>query len=310
MKPASYPTTVPEETLHCFEKRAHRPRNREVDKLLQAPSPLLSFTIKRLIRTEEEKYSQVLFGVLGDADTELCLKLFDERYFPVPLLKDSWYGNASRLRPETRLEDFNIAEDVIRRELAAYEGCKLKEMQGNMILHCYGAHLVGCLYIYTHLRSCISPTNTQFKALPGDWKAYGLLLEVIHGPFLFDNSPQPCKRNQNAQIALVREPLCLDACLQLGDQVKQLRHCTRIFKLCGVEQTDWRSEQVICMPRGDSMDENTETFNYEIVLIVFAFALQRLEGEGYGLPPTIDVKHPWGILSNELAIPTELLYEH
>ena len=58
------------------------------------------------------------------------------------------------------------------------------------------------------------------------------------------------------------------------------------------------------------MDENTETFNYEIVLIVFAFALQRLEGEGYGLPPTIDVKHPWGILSNELAIPTELLYEH
>jgi len=64
------------------------------------------------------------------------------------------------------------------------------------------------------------------------------------------------------------------------------------------------------MPQGDSMDETTETFNYEMVLIDFAFTLQRLEGEGYGLPPTIDVKHPRGILTYELAMPAELLEEH
>jgi len=103
----------------------------------------LSFKITKLVRTGEGKYSQVFFGKLGDTGVDLCLKLFDERYFMMPSVDDSWYGGVPRLRPEQRLADFNTAEDMLRRELAAYEGCELRRRQGNMIPHCYGAHRVG-----------------------------------------------------------------------------------------------------------------------------------------------------------------------
>jgi len=203
LKPIVYTTTVPEDTSQYFEQRTHRPRANEVDDLLQTPtSATPSFKITKLVRTGEGKYSQVFFGELGNTGVELCLKLFDERYFMIPSVDDSWYGEVPRLRPEKRLADFNTAEDMIRRELAAYEGCKLKQMQGNMIPHCYGAHQVG-YFIHT-IGSQAWLTDTQFT-LPDGWKAYGLLLEAIPGPSLFDTSPQPYKMSCTAQISLVRE---------------------------------------------------------------------------------------------------------
>jgi len=72
-------------------------------------------------------------------------------------------------------------------------------------------------------------------------------------------------------------------------QVQQLRQCTRMLKLCRIEQADWHSKQILC---GDAMTEQTPTFNYEMVLIDFGFAYQRLHGEDYGLPPTKDVFVP------------------
>jgi len=83
-----------------------------------------------------------------------------------------------------------------------------------------------------------------------------------------------------------------------------------MLKLCGIEQADWHSKQILCVPRGDAMTEQTPTFNYEMVLIDFGFAYQRLHGEDYGLPPTKDVLVPQSMLASEVHISSKVLPKH
>lgn len=94
----------------------------------------LTFTITAMLSGGSKKYSQVFSGRLEGTEEEVCLKLLDERYFPVPMY------NVEDL-PMCRLLRLNFcAEDMIRREEGVYED-RLKHLQGTLIPHCYGFHL-------------------------------------------------------------------------------------------------------------------------------------------------------------------------
>lgn len=73
---------------------------------------------------------------------EVCLKLLDERHFPIPDIERSFEGEHGSLAITERLGDFITAVNVVRQELAVYEDSRMRDMQGILIPHCYGAHLV------------------------------------------------------------------------------------------------------------------------------------------------------------------------
>jgi hypothetical protein len=68
-------------------------------------------------------------------------------------------------------------------------------------------------------------------------------------------------------------------------KIRKLRHAVRAIRFPGVMQCDWHLGQVLCIPRELG---SAEEFNYDLVLIDFAFALQRL-GEQEGTPLCDDV---------------------
>jgi len=115
------------------------PRTQTLDNALHTDSQSeLPFKITKVVRAGDEKYSQVFYGILGDIEIELL----DERYFPVPDINHSFHGEDWPWHPQECLGDFHTVEDMIRRELAVYEDSRLRELQGNQILHRYGAHHV------------------------------------------------------------------------------------------------------------------------------------------------------------------------
>ncbi|EPQ50406.1 hypothetical protein GLOTRDRAFT_97024 [Gloeophyllum trabeum ATCC 11539] len=100
-----------------------------------------------------EKYSQTFWGRFNGVGPLLFLKLFDERFFPLPA--DGWDPADP---PHERFLDFNLAIDMIRREEAAYK--RVEYLQGSLLPHCYGFH-----------KAC-------------GWPVYGMLVEAISGPTL------------------------------------------------------------------------------------------------------------------------------
>ena len=133
-----YPNhTPPRETLDIVT-RTRRPRHTDIDILLDT-NPYTNFTITETIRTSRNAFSQVFLGHLDGSSRQICLKLFDERLFPMPEHPD--YGDDSAESPEERLLDLNFADDMMCREEAVYND-RLRHLQGSMIPHCYGFHMV------------------------------------------------------------------------------------------------------------------------------------------------------------------------
>ncbi|EPQ50415.1 hypothetical protein GLOTRDRAFT_133969 [Gloeophyllum trabeum ATCC 11539] len=93
-----------------------------------------SFEISSAISAGRAQYSQTFLGRFDGEGPLMCLKLFDERFFPLP--ERAW-GHQYRHSRE-RLTDFNLALDMIRREEAVYK--RLEYLQGYLIPHCYGFH--------------------------------------------------------------------------------------------------------------------------------------------------------------------------
>lgn len=115
-----------------------RPRSADVDAFLDSNNSL-SFVITEAKQCGTKYFSQVFFGHLVNdpagsprvtCPQTLCLKLFDERWFPMPQQPDF-----SR-PPEELLLDLNSADDMVRREEGAYD--RLRHLQGSLIPHCYG----------------------------------------------------------------------------------------------------------------------------------------------------------------------------
>jgi hypothetical protein len=128
----------PGETLDIVTKNT-RPRYTDIDILLKTNANT-KFMITQVIRSSRNAFSQVFLGHLEGSPHQICLKLFDERLFPMPEHPD--YDDDSLESPETRLLDLNFADDMMCREEAVYND-RLRHLQGSMIPHCYGFHMVG-----------------------------------------------------------------------------------------------------------------------------------------------------------------------
>jgi hypothetical protein len=135
-----YPNHEPPcETLYVV-KRNERPRHTDIDTLLAA-SINTRFTITQVIRTSLNAFSQLFIGHLEGSSRQICLKLFDERLFPMPHHPVYVGDTPFRQPPERRLLDLNFADDMMCREEAVYND-RLRHLQGSMIPHCYGFHKV------------------------------------------------------------------------------------------------------------------------------------------------------------------------
>lgn len=105
--------------------------------ILDTPVPEFSFKVTHVFQTGWKTFSQVCTSFASDAFSrqsgELCLKLYDERLFPHP----DYRSDLDPLRP---LKDWNIAEDMAKREEAAYD--RLQSLQGTRVPHSYGFYYV------------------------------------------------------------------------------------------------------------------------------------------------------------------------
>ena len=117
-----------------------RPRDAAIDQAISQASlngHSLSFKITDIKRAGADYFSQVYFGTLEGTTRIIYLKLFDERLFPFRQRPE--YGDG--VKPETQLLNLNFADDMMRREEGVY--CdRLQYLQGSMIPHCYGFHIV------------------------------------------------------------------------------------------------------------------------------------------------------------------------
>ncbi|KAF7297273.1 hypothetical protein MIND_00960500 [Mycena indigotica] len=151
----------------AYVGRNPRLRSNAIDKLL-ASGQSLNFRVTEVVRHQPDTFSQVFFGVLcssgGDVSPPVCLKLLVEPMFPVH--HDLLWDDFEEEEPPFRLRSLHYAEDMIRREEAAYD--RLREHQGTLIPHCYGFH--------------------RF-ATEGSVNGYGVLLEIITGPSLLKAEP-------------------------------------------------------------------------------------------------------------------------
>ncbi|KAG7091960.1 hypothetical protein E1B28_008349 [Marasmius oreades] len=130
---------------------------------------LLSFRIDQIVRAKPNTFSQVFFGRLcrggntnssSTCETRICLKFFDEVFFPV--------FDPSELDEYKELEcnpylNLHAASDMMRREHAVYQ--HLQYLQGTLLPHVYGFH--------------------QF-ILPDGRKIWGFFSEIIEGTKLCD----------------------------------------------------------------------------------------------------------------------------
>ncbi|KAF7794241.1 hypothetical protein EIP86_005373 [Pleurotus ostreatoroseus] len=131
-----YPTQpLPQDTIGIFRSRTKRPRNEALDRTLGS-SQYLTMTIVDTVRTGPRQFSQVFIARLSGCDETFCLKLFDERHFPIPWIRDP---ECIIGPPQIRLLSLNFSEDLARREEAVYD--RLSDLQGSLLPHCYGFHM-------------------------------------------------------------------------------------------------------------------------------------------------------------------------
>ncbi|EPQ50408.1 hypothetical protein GLOTRDRAFT_141509 [Gloeophyllum trabeum ATCC 11539] len=208
-EPDAYYHEIPEESAR-IALRYTRPKDRSLQAWAAKVKPgELCFKIEEVRSAGSGQFSQVFFGRLCGKGPMLCLKLFDERYFPFP--GDPRDKDGPKVKFETThaselLMNLHFAVDMIRREESVYD--RLKDFQGSFIPHCYGFHTF---------------------TLPGDtWTFPGILMEVIEGPEFADCDPRGWTMEEQR------------------DFVTHVRHCERVFKFAEIEQTDWNEGQLLC----------------------------------------------------------------
>lgn len=96
-----------------------------------------TFTVLEMKAGGPEHWSQVFYGRVEGSDEVLCLKVFDERYFNIPLEHEAGFDDFDSM---DRLVFLNVSEDLIRREETVYH--RLERYQGALLPQCYGFHLV------------------------------------------------------------------------------------------------------------------------------------------------------------------------
>lgn len=152
---------VPPEALEVVS-RFSRPRDEVIDTIL-SQNTTLQFHITKVVCAGRGLFSQVFFGHFGEGleDNKICLKLFDERLYPKfgalyegPDPTDLSSSEESddtfeedddifneNIEPCGRLLDVKFAVDMMCCEEAVYD--RLEHLQGKLIPHCYGFHIVG-----------------------------------------------------------------------------------------------------------------------------------------------------------------------
>ncbi|KAI0804642.1 hypothetical protein BC629DRAFT_1488608 [Irpex lacteus] len=208
-----------------------RPRDETTDGLLKE-NDTLSFTVTKVVRVGMEEWSQVVFGRLSGHDKDLCLKILDERQFPFPERHEDQFTEASGVPECSRLPSLVFSEDLVNREAAVYR--RLPELQGSLVPHCYGFHLV---------------------TLPSGWQAYGVLLELIDAPTLYQ--------------LLASQALSLE---DYKDLFINIKHGLSALGHATISQADCNTNNIMCPL--DVSGKRTA------VLIDFAFAYLHLGDEG------------------------------
>ncbi|THH28911.1 hypothetical protein EUX98_g5293 [Antrodiella citrinella] len=170
----------PQESQDIVMDASRGLRDPDIDEILARADGTLQFKITEVVRSRPDTYSRIFFGQLCwtsgplarvECQTPVCLKLFDETWFPLPTLAQCAYEHMNS-DEHNRLRTVQFATDMMRHEQAVYD--RLKYLQGSMLPHAYGFH--------------------QFT-LPDGRKVYGFLTEVIQGTPLselsFEQWPLP-----------------------------------------------------------------------------------------------------------------------
>ena len=175
----------PQETLDIVA-RYPCSRDATIDEVIARASQInnhLSFEVIDVKCAGPDYFSQVLFGKLEGMDTAICVKLFDECLFPSRQQPE--YGEG--IESELQLLNLNFADDMMHCEEGVY--CdRLQYLQGSMIPHCYGFHMVclPCCPLFLHR----SDQQVSKFTLPDGWEVLGFFMEIIDGPSLWEVGQQ------------------------------------------------------------------------------------------------------------------------
>ncbi|KAJ3521481.1 hypothetical protein NM688_g9012 [Phlebia brevispora] len=259
--PYPYRSLPQETTDSILTNRKRRPRNTTLDAVLRPSEDIAVFS-----------------AYVTGCNELFCVKLFDERFFCIPEVDD----DECVIGPShTRLGSLHRSEDLARHEECVYH--RLSALQGTLLPHCYGFHLVRQehpLSTSTSLLICISPF-LRFT-LPDGWQCYGLIMEKIEGP--------PFAEIFKASSQAVQASFIL-----------QMRHGVRALRAAGINQRDWHLNQILCSQRGQDQPE--------VVFIDFGFS-EMYVGDENGTPTTNDLVDVWGLLCLRLGVEDDMLDQH
>ncbi|EMD33088.1 hypothetical protein CERSUDRAFT_87415 [Gelatoporia subvermispora B] len=161
--------------------RWSRPRSREAERILhtQCDSTItdgFSFTVTDVRRSGDNSFSQVFYGTLNESEAKLCLKLYDERFFPLDREANSHESPWGSINSADGLES---VIEVAQKEEAAYD--RLCNSQGSLIPHYYRIYLF---------------------QLPDGARAWGLLMEVIDAPSLLEANAKSWPKDVQVDFVL------------------------------------------------------------------------------------------------------------
>ncbi|EMD39312.1 hypothetical protein CERSUDRAFT_122712 [Gelatoporia subvermispora B] len=171
---------LPPETLSEVT-RWSRPRSQRADQILhgycnRATLVHFSFVVTNIRRSGNNSFSQVFYGTLDGSTEPLCLKLYDERFFPVGREADSCESPWDSLNLAYGLEP---AIEIAQKEEAVYN--RLGNLQGSLIPHYYGIYLF---------------------QLPDGGRVWGLLMEVIDAPSLLEADTKSWSKDSQIDFVL------------------------------------------------------------------------------------------------------------
>ncbi|OCH91447.1 hypothetical protein OBBRIDRAFT_803301 [Obba rivulosa] len=142
---------LPSESL-AVVTRWSRPRDLRVDNILVFDTDSFagcnfSFLVTDIGRSDNDAFSQLFFETMEGSTTKLCLKLYDERRFPLSGMYD--FETIVRAQPWFRLDGLEYGVEIARREEATYT--RLSNLQGSLMPHYYGIYTACILSSYPGL---------------------------------------------------------------------------------------------------------------------------------------------------------------
>lgn len=118
-----------------------RPRSNKLDDILRG-KPTFRFKIEEVVSDGGARFSHIVRGKVDGCEETVLLKLYDEQLFPADDIKRQIEGE-QKLDDSEKADKFHLngqEHDVIAHEEAAYAA--LEPLQGSILPHCYGFHLV------------------------------------------------------------------------------------------------------------------------------------------------------------------------